>query len=101
MTTIGTFKRNGQGYEGKLITLTAATKLRFTPAEKASDTQPDYRVFAGTIELGAAWTKLTADGIEYLSVRLDDPSFPRPINAALFHREGQTFDLVWSRQARQ
>lgn len=35
---------------------------------------------------------------EYLSVQLDDPSFPEPIRAALLEEDGAAF-LVWNRRA--
>jgi uncharacterized protein (DUF736 family) len=37
-------------------------------------------------------------GRDYLSVKLDDPSFNAPIYANLFDDEdGETFTLIWSR----
>ena len=39
-------------------------------------------MFAGKAELGAAWKKTSKDKNDYLSVKLDDPSFPAAINAA-------------------
>lgn len=51
------------------------------------------------MELGAAWQK-TAQSSErdYLSVKLDDPSFPNPIYATLVEVEGQDgLQLIWSR----
>jgi len=49
--------------------------------------------------LGAAWKAKTSgdEPREYLSVVLDDPSFPEPIRAALFEEDGVGF-LVWSRR---
>jgi uncharacterized protein (DUF736 family) len=36
---------------------------------------------------------------EYLSVKLDDPSFPAPIYASLVKDEGEdSFTLIWSRR---
>ncbi len=37
---------------------------------------PDYRILAGATEFGAAWKKTSNEGRDYLSVKLDDPSFP-------------------------
>ena len=51
------------------------------------------------MELGAAWQK-QAKGTErdYLSVKLDDPSFPAPIYATLVEVEGEEgMQLIWSR----
>jgi uncharacterized protein (DUF736 family) len=49
-------------------------------------------------EIGAAWPKRSAEGRDYLSVKLDDPSFNAPIYANLFDDEdAETFTLIWSR----
>jgi len=38
-------------------------------------------------------------GREYLSVKLDDPSFPAPIYASLVEAEdGSSHNLIWSRR---
>ncbi len=48
-------------------------------------------------ELGAAWGKTSEGGRDYLSVKLDDPSFTAPIYANLIEAEDGTFNLLWSR----
>ena len=105
MTTIGSFIRKPDGsFEGSLATLTMRARLRLVPLEdKTSDKAPDFRVYAGRVELGAAWSKESAEGASYLSVSLDDPSFAAPITAALFRTEGDTdrFVLVWNRPRRE
>ena len=36
---------------------------------------------------------------EFLSVKLDDPSFPEPIHASLVKGDGHaSFNLIWSRR---
>lgn len=105
MATIGTFTKSDNGsLVGTVRTLTVTAKTRFAPATgKAKDNAPDFRIFAGPAEIGAAWKK-TANGSEreYLSVKLDDPSFTAPIYANLFDAEdGETFNLIWSRGRRQ
>ena len=53
----------------------------------------------GEIEFGAAWRKTSNEGREYLSVKLDDPSFPTPIYASLVEVEGEDgLSLIWSRR---
>ena len=100
MATIGTFTKNESGYAGAVRTLTVNAKIRFAPAEKEKDNAPDYRVLAGTAEIGAAWKKTSEAGREYLSVKLDDPSFPAAIYASLDETEGnkESFSLIWSRR---
>ena len=94
------FTKSETGYTGSVRTLTVNAKARFAAAEKEKDNAPDYRVFAGTAEIGAAWKKTSEAGREYVSVKLDDPSFPAPIYASLVETEGdkQTFALIWSRR---
>ena len=49
----------------------------------------------------AAWSKKSAEQRDYLSVKLDDPSFTQPIFANLFDDEGgETYSLIWSRPRR-
>ena len=44
------------------------------------------------------WSKRSNEGRDYLSVKLDDPSFNAPIYANLFDDEdGEGFTLIWSR----
>ena len=104
MTTIGTFTRKPDGsFEGRLETLTLRAGIRLVPNEdKTSDRAPDYRAYAGRVELGAAWHRESEAGASYLSLLFDDPSFVAPISAALFPAETEhdRFVLVWSRTRR-
>ena len=102
MATIGTFTKSDNGsLTGTVRTLTVNAKTRFAPAtEKSKDNAPDFRVFAGPAEIGAAWKK-TANGTEreYLSVKLDDPSFAQPIYASLVEADTTgSYNLIWSRR---
>ncbi|MBN8918183.1 MAG: DUF736 family protein [Rhizobiales bacterium] len=50
------------------------------------------------MEIGAAWSKRSSEGRDYLGLKLDDPSFNAPIYANLFDDEdADTFSLIWSR----
>lgn len=97
MTTIGTFTAQDGSFTGTVRTLTQNVKVRIAPAEKTSDNAPDYRVYAGNFELGAAWKKISQAKRPYLSVTLDDPSFPATLYARLVEGEDGTHDLIWSR----
>lgn len=102
MATIGSFTAGKSGYTGTIRTLTINIKASIVVNEnKSSEGAPDFRVFAGRAELGAAWKAKSGgdEAREYLSVMLDDPSFPEPIRAALFEEEGAAF-LVWNRRER-
>jgi len=95
------FHKSGDRYTGAVRTLTLNVKAQIAPAEEENDKVPDYRVFAGQIELGAAWKKTSNTGPEYLSVKLDDPSLPAPIYASPVEAEGaDEFTLLWSRDRR-
>jgi uncharacterized protein (DUF736 family) len=100
MATIGTFTASDNGYTGSIKTLTLNIKAKFAASEKDDDKAPDYRIFAGATEFGAAWKKTARDSDrEYLSVKLDDPSFPAPIYASLVKVEGdEGLSLIWSRR---
>ena len=100
MATIGSFTAGKDGYVGTIRTLTVNVKAKIVANDqKRTEGAPDFRVYAGRAELGAAW-KARSNGEEprgYLSVQLDDPSFPEPIRAALFEEDGAAF-LVWNRR---
>ena len=98
MATIGTFTKTGESFTGAVKTLSINAKTTIKPAEKASDKAPDYRVFAGNVEFGAAWKKTSNEGRDYLSVKLDDPSFSAPIYATLVEGEDDNHTLIWSRR---
>ena len=62
---------------------------------------PTHRVFVGRAEIGACWAKTSAAQRDYLSVKLDGPSFTAPIFANLFDdEEGDGYSLIWSRPSR-
>ena len=98
MATIGTFTKHEDGsISGAIKTLTLNVKsAQFRTAEKENDKAPDYRIFAGATEFGAAWKKTSRENRDYLSVKLDDPSFAAPIYAALVDAE-DGYALIWSR----
>lgn len=101
MAIIGTFKRAGNNeFTGEIVTLSLQTKnVRVVPeTNRCGDSAPSHRVFVGQVEIGAAWSKRSNDGRDYLGMKLDDPSFTAPIYANLFNdEEGEGFSLVWSR----
>ncbi|WID99917.1 DUF736 domain-containing protein (plasmid) [Bosea vestrisii] len=103
MATIGSFTATENGFTGSIRTLSLNVKARFQRVENPSDKGPHFRIFAaGNVELGAAWQKVSEQsGRDYLSVKLDDPSFPAPIYATLAEVEGEDgLQLIWSRSNR-
>ncbi|QQO13986.1 DUF736 domain-containing protein [Bradyrhizobium diazoefficiens] len=100
MATIGSFKKVGSDFQGEIVTLSLQTKgVRIVPeANRTNEHAPSHRVFVGRAEIGAAWSKRSEEGRDYLSLKLDDPSFNAPIYANLFSDEdGDGFSLIWSR----
>src|SRR6202034_3542259 len=101
MANIGSFKKSGSEFQGEIVTLSVQTKnVRIVPeTNRANDNAPSHRVFVGRAELGAGWSKRSNEGRDYLSIKLDDPSFAAPIYASLFGDEdGETSTLIWSRK---
>ena len=98
MATIGTFTKDDAGnYNGSIKTLTLdVKKATFRKVEKTNDQAPDFRIFSGQTEFGAAWMKTSKEDRAYLSVKLDDPSFPAPIYASLVDTD-EGYSLIWSR----
>ncbi|TCL89539.1 uncharacterized protein (DUF736 family) [Rhizobium sp. PP-WC-2G-219] len=98
MVIIGIFTRTENGYAGSIRTPILRVKsVDFVPGINLSENDPDYRVFASTVELGAAWKRQASNGITCLTVSLDDPSFAFPIYSNLVETEAGEFNLVWSR----
>lgn len=99
MTTIGTFTQQNDSFIGTLRTLTINVKVKIIPIEKAKENAPDYRILAGQLDIGAAWKKTAhASQRDYLSVALDDPSFPNTLYARLVQNEVDAgHSLIWSR----
>jgi len=103
MANIGSFKKSGQEFQGEIVTLSVQAKgVRIVPEpNRANDNAPSHRIYVGRVDVGAAWSKRSTEGRDYLSVKLDDPSFNAPIYANLFNDEdGETFSLIWSRGRR-
>lgn len=83
--------------------MTINVKARLVANDKnGNDKAPDFKVVAGSQEMGAAWRAKTKgeDARPFLRVELDDPSFAAPVRAVLFENgeEGKAA-LVWSRAA--
>jgi uncharacterized protein (DUF736 family) len=99
MAQIGTFTRNEDGvFTGTIRTLNINTKATIKPVDRDNERAPDYRVTANGVEFGAGWSKAAKEtGAEYLSVKLDDPSFTAPVYATLVQGEKGEHRLIWSR----
>jgi uncharacterized protein (DUF736 family) len=103
MPAIGYVTRDETGaYKGQLKTLSIRTEIAILPnARKANDTQPDYRVVAGDVEIGAGWNRRSeSSGRDYVSLSLAAPEFgPRRLYANLGRAAGQAddrFAIIWN-----
>lgn len=102
---LGYVSQTKTGFEGTLamLNLTASIKIEQN-ADKTSDAQPDYRIFAGDIltEIGGGWiVKAKSTGKDYVSLTLADPHIgPRKVYANLAPVKGKKgrFVLLWNRK---
>ncbi|MCP3380059.1 MULTISPECIES: DUF736 domain-containing protein [unclassified Bradyrhizobium] len=100
MASIGSFKKVGSDFQGEIVTLSLQARgVRIVAeANRSNENAPSHRVYVGRAEIGAAWSKRSEEGRDYLSIKLDDPSFNAPIYASLFDDEdGEGYTLLWSR----
>ena len=100
MASIGSFKKVDNDFQGEIITLNLKAKGVRIVAEpnRSNENAPSHRVYVSRVEIGAAWPKRSEEGRDYLSLKLDDPSFTAPIYANLFADEdGEGYTLLWSR----
>jgi uncharacterized protein (DUF736 family) len=93
-------------YEGNMQLLCAAgVNVSFSPNAKSSAKGPDYRVTFERhrdcqVEIGAPWKRISEKGQEFLSVSIDYPTLPAPVNAALFPSDdGERASLICTRPA--
>lgn len=90
------------GYKGQLKTLTIRADIEVVPnPAKTSDTQPDFRVTSGGVDIGAGWIrKGETSGKDYVSLSLAAPEFgPRKLYANLGRAPGDNSDLfavIWN-----
>ena len=97
MANIGTFTAEKDGFTGTLRTLTLNVKVKLVPNDKGDTENAPTSTCKRLATVGAAWKKTSEAGREYLSVSIDDPSFPATVYARLIENEDGTHDLIWSR----
>lgn len=95
---LGIFSRSPEGFEGTLRTLSITTPLALFEIQEPTTKGPHFRALAAGIEVGAGWRRTAQDsGKEYISLKLDDPSFHQPIYSNLIESDG-CWRLVWQRR---
>ncbi|TRO91260.1 DUF736 family protein [Glycocaulis profundi] len=105
MAAIGyvTRDRDTDTYRGTFRTLSLRADIEIVPNRaKAHDSQPDYRVYSGPVELGGGWIKRgEQSGRDYVSLGLAAPEFgSKRIFVNLGRAAGQDDDdcyaLIWN-----
>jgi uncharacterized protein (DUF736 family) len=96
-------KHSNGGFKGQIKTLTIRADIDIVPnAAKAADKQPDFRVLAQGIEVGAGWVrKGETSGKDYISLSIAAPEFgPCKLYANLGRAAGQddedVFAIIWN-----
>jgi uncharacterized protein (DUF736 family)/predicted nucleotidyltransferase/HEPN domain-containing protein len=80
MPAIGYVTKQSNGsFKGQLKTLSIRAEVEIIPnRSKSADSQPDYRVSAGGVEVGAGWVRTgEASGRDYVSLSLAAPELGR------------------------
>ncbi|MDD2859528.1 MAG: DUF736 family protein [Acidiphilium sp.] len=95
---IGRFCQQGGAYSGDLRTITLKLDIVIQPVtNRVVDVGPTHLIFAGTFLVGSGFAKQADDGSRYLTLRLDDPLFPVPIDATLRETDGGEWIAEWYR----
>jgi uncharacterized protein (DUF736 family) len=104
MSLVGTFVPTSDGFTGRIKTLLLDEDLTLSVLrESVGGNPPDFLI---TLEkqgdgpfVGAARKRRTEKGTDFISVRIDDPSFNSPIFAVLFPSETSPtlYNLYWTR----
>lgn len=110
MAKLGFLKNSNGVLVGRIRTLKMVLDLTITKnAEKTGDTQPDYIAWAKgadgvNTEVGAGFEKKPRNGGHaFISLTIDDMSFPMPLNVTAFQIDntGDIFEVVWRRPVKQ
>lgn len=103
MPAIGYVTRGSDGsFKGSIKTLSIRADIAIVANDnKASDSQPDYRVTSEGVEIGAGWNRRSqTSGQDYVSLSLAAPEFgPRRLYANLGRAAGEAedrFAVIWN-----
>ena len=108
MTLIATFVPVSDGFTDHIKTLLLETELTSSVLRKPSgENPPEFFISLGEQGdgpvVGAARRRTTDKGVDFIAVRIDDPSFGRPIFVGPFPSEHTTnlHKLYWIRLDKQ
>lgn len=104
MPAIGYVQRqNDGGFSGKLQTLSVNTDIQISPNRGKMGDQPDYKVRAGTVDIGGGWIRTgEVSQREYVRLSLAHPELfgGRTLYANLGRAAGQDDDdayaIIWN-----
>jgi uncharacterized protein (DUF736 family) len=101
MPAIGyvTKQASNGGFKGQIKTLSIRAEIDIVPNNnKNADNQPDFRVLAQGVEIGAGWVRTgETSGKEYVSLSIAAPEFgPRKLYANLGRAAGQDDEEVYA-----
>ena len=97
-------------FKGVIHTLGHDLNVRFVPippSENFNPNHPNYYIFAldlygKEVKVGAAWLKVPNNPQskvrEFLSIMIDDPTLPAPLNAAAFPKGDGFWPVTWRRR---
>ena len=104
MALIRTFTPTSDGFTGTIKALLLEAELTLSPlTQPVSDNPPDFIITVGRgrdgVLVGAARTRKSENGTDYLSIRIDDPALVKPICGGLYRADGSNnkYNLYWSR----
>jgi uncharacterized protein (DUF736 family) len=103
MPAIGYVQRLKDGsFKGQIRTLSVSADITIIPNRGKTGEQPDYRVVAGSVELGGGWIRTgEVSGREYVRLAMSAPEFgARTLYANLGRAAGQddedSYALLWN-----
>lgn len=93
---IGKFHQEDGVYVGNIAAFAEPVAVRIAPTELKGI---DYTVtIAGLdLDLGVGWKKTSAKDNDYVSIKLDGPFLPAPVNCALV-KQTDGYALIWNRE---
>lgn len=103
MPAIGYVQRQSDGsLRGSIKTLSVNAEIQIIPNRGKTGEQPDYRVLAGSVELGGGWIRTGEVSCrEYVRLAMSAPELgPRTLYANLGRAAGQDDDdayaIIWN-----
>ena len=103
MPAIGYVTLQADGsYKGRLATLSIRQNIELIANKKKNESQPDFRVMAGDVEIGAAWNRRgLSSGREFVSMSIAAPEFgDRTLYANLGRvpgsKDDKEFAIIWN-----